>query len=462
MTPGNPGLYFLEGGVVMNFIRQDSFVLRTISVLALGIIASISNINAAEWTMLVFVQANNNLSSYAMKNFSDMAIVGSNSNLTTLVQWHAPNQTGIWRYRIDKGKMVLDECLKEHSDGTKAEDLVNSMAWAVRKYPSQKYSLVLWNHGIGVIDPAWSKTHPWMPGNGQKISIDPAILAESPRIHLDGITQPHNARNLFDLVETSTRGILFNEHSRTYMDNQALKEALTKIKTNVLKNKKIDLLGMDACLMAMLEIAYQTRDCAEIFVGSQEVELAHGWDYHAVTSLMSTKGISAHQIGQGIVRIYENFYKNKIHFYTQSAINLGAVEQVRVALDSVVDSYRKCTALDKTLFADLARRARRSCVQFSSASYVDLHSYCNELQTLITSESNKYKTHASTDSLIRSIDAVKTALDRSIIASAAGQQLNRARGMSIYFPCGKLDYSYAKTDFALSSKWPLFVQELFA
>ena len=39
----------------------------------------------------------------------------------------------------------------------------------------------------------------------------------------------------------------------------------------------IDLLGMDACLMSTLEVAYQTRANAVNVVGSEELEPGDGW-----------------------------------------------------------------------------------------------------------------------------------------------------------------------------------------
>lgn len=446
---------------MMSF-KWHSYVLRNVVLFLISLLFSAEKLSASEWTLLVYVQANNNLSGYALKNFSDMAMIGSNSNLTTLVQWHAPNQQGTWRYRIDKGKMVLDECIKDQTDGNKSEDLVNSMAWAVRKYPSQKYSLVLWNHGIGILDPAWQKTLNLISNGNQKTGIDLFFDEQVPRIAFATDEATDEAQTIFDLMATSTRGILFNEYARTYMDNQTLKDALSKIKTNVLKNKKIDLLGMDACLMAMVEVAYQIKDYAEVFVASEEVELAHGWDYHAVTSLLSSKGTTAQQVGQGIVKIYENFYKDKINFYTQSAIELGSIESVKQSIDTMIDSFRKCTSLDKMAFSELARKARRSCVQFSSAAYIDLHSYCTELIIQLASSSvAKYKNNSALESLKNSLSQLRTAIDQTVLASTAGQQLARARGLSIYFPSGHIDYSYSKTDFALSSKWPQFIKEIF-
>ena len=70
----------------------------------------------AEWTVLVYVQANNNLKNFAQRNFADMASIGSSENLNILMQSYFPQINGTSRYKIEKGKMVLDSHLSANSD----------------------------------------------------------------------------------------------------------------------------------------------------------------------------------------------------------------------------------------------------------------------------------------------------------------------------------------------------------
>lgn len=418
----------------------------------------------SEWTNLVYVQAKNNLSPFALKNFSDMASIGSNENTTTLVQWYQPGHQGVWRYKIEKGKMVLDECNTAHTDGNSSQDLVDAMRWAVTRYPAKKYSLVLWDHGIGIVDPIWGRQA--QRRESDLFAINQTILNNNPRIQIDGITidstvtfsKPIECALSVD----SPRGILFNEESRTYMNNQTLAQALTEIKTKVLKNKKIDLLGMDACLMAMVEIGYLARDCADILVASQEVELAHGWDYAAVTQMFSMKDLTAMQAAQGIVECYQAYYKNKIQFYTQSAINLDLMPSLKQSIDNIVTAFRACVQQDRFGSIDIAKKARRSCLQFSTVNYIDLHTFYVELSNQIsnTKSSNNPKRSAALNALRSEVNAGMKVIDQVVIASAAGTTLARAKGLSIYFPIGRIDASYQRTDFAKDCLWYGFIKEL--
>lgn len=427
----------------------------------------------ADWTVLVYVQARNNLSNFAYKNFTDMASIGSGENLNVLVQWYQPDQKGIWRYKVEKGKMVLDACLANDTDGTSSRDLVDSMKWAVDKCPAQKYSLILWNHGLGIIDPKWGNQRPWNSQNSSRFSIDPSILLDNPRIHIEGLTMPAAVvEPACDFRSTSTllgittdsdhhhRAILFNEQSKTYMNNQSLSQALSEIKTNVLNNKKIDLLGMDACLMAMLEVGYQTKDYAEYLVASQEVELANGWNYAAFLKMLSGKS-DVSSAAKVIVNSYENYYKDKIQFYTQSAMDLNSISLVKSSIDGLVQNLKVSQGEDKEGLRDAILRARKSCVQFSASSYIDLHSFCVELDKQIGSTDGKNKVrHRGIDGLRSALSHTKKMIEQTVVAYAVGKNLSRARGLSIYFPLNHIDESYQHTDFARDCGWHGFLKEL--
>lgn len=417
---------------------------------------------ATEWTVLVYVQANNNLSPFAMKNFSDMASIGSNNCATLLVQWYQPGHQGVWRYKVEKGKMVLEECNPAPTDGNSAKDLTEAMGWAVTKYPAQKYFLILWDHGIGVLDPAWgNKNQSW--STKEQFAIDDDVVKNNPRIQIDGITMDDTITftKQIDSVITPTtqRAILFNETSRTYMDNYNLSMALRDIKNNILKGKKIDLLGMDACLMAMLEVGYLARQYASVLIASQEVELAHGWDYSSFSSLVSLQNTTPFSLAQGIVHSYGAYYRDKVQFYTQSAMNLERVSLLKENLDGIANAFRSYQQNDKNIIVDLAKRARRSCLQFSASGYVDLHTFLSDFLSQINQCSTLKSAHAL-DDLKRLLQSGMHLVEQTVLASVAGRNLARAKGISIYFPITRIDASYPKTDFAKDCQWYGFIKEL--
>jgi hypothetical protein len=416
-----------------------------------------------DWTMLVFVQANNNLANFAVKNFSDMALVGSNAKVNLLVQWYQTGRKGIWRYKIEKEKMILDECFQAaETDGSKAADLVGAMRWAVTKYPARNYSLVLWDHGIGILDPIWG-AQGRQRGGYERIDMDEAMVASNPRIQIAGLTTDAEStltlEQRLDMSYTSTRGILFNEHSRTYMDNQNLASALHTIKTQVLNNRKIDLLGMDACLMAMVEVGYLARDCVHYMVGSQEVELGYGWNYHALSASLSHEALSPLQLAQSIVHVYEAFYQPKVQFYTQSAVDLDQIKMLKDSIDQVVRAVGVCKQSDRAAIGDALRKARQACLQFSAVNYIDLYSFYTELlKTVDARVTGATRGVADLKNAIRQSMAM---IEHAVVANAAGKNLDRAHGLSIYYPQGRIDASYVKTEFANECLWTTMIRELY-
>ena len=62
----------------------------------------------AEWTFLVYIQADNNLAPFADFNIAQMqrGIVADSSRVNVLVQWDQPNNNKTWRYKIVKGGKV--------------------------------------------------------------------------------------------------------------------------------------------------------------------------------------------------------------------------------------------------------------------------------------------------------------------------------------------------------------------
>lgn len=452
--------------------RWSTFRAKLCFCLALFFLTDSGKVSAiAEWTILVYAQAKNNLSNFAYKNFNDMATVGSGKNLNILVQWYQPDQQGVWRYKVEKGKMILDACLPSNTDGNKTNDLVDSMKWAVSKYQAQKYFLILWNHGIGILDPVWGNQRPWSASN--KFSIDPSMLKENPKICINGITchEPNDEKILVDYVsldeqQTETqshphRGILFNEQSKTYMNNQALTSALSEIKTSVLKGQKLNILGMDACLMAMAEVGYQSREYAEYMVASQEVELAYGWNYQSFVQSFAGGKVSPLQAAQLIVSSYQTLYKDKIQFYTQSALDLSQLGRVKSSLDAVIQSLGVCQRIDKEAVIDAIKRARRNCLQFSATSYIDLHSFCIELTKSVEQIfDKKFAGNYAVAQLKKSLNESISAIEQCVVANASGMYLARARGMSIYFPVSHIDASYQHTDFAKESLWLNFLKEV--
>ena len=100
-----------------------------------------------KWTLMIYLDADNNLESFSMRDLREMQEVGSTKNVTVIVQ-HDTNGGTTKRYKVEKGSLTLLEDLGEldMADGATLQNFVSSTALA---YPADHYALILWNHGQG-------------------------------------------------------------------------------------------------------------------------------------------------------------------------------------------------------------------------------------------------------------------------------------------------------------------------
>jgi len=429
------------------------------------------------WTIMIYAQTDSVLNNFVLQNFNAMASIGSNEKLNIIVQWNQPRKEGTWRYKIEKNKMALIDTTETKKHLNFSQDLIDFAKFAVTNYPADNYIFILSNHGVGIIDPEWS--------NIQQFSVNPAVLCQSPRIQIEGITKGYQAK----------RGILFDIPNKTYLKNDGITSAFAHITRDILK-KKFALIGMDACLMSMFEIFYQIKDFAHYSVSSEEVELAQGWNYAPFLHSIACSNINTEELAKNIVFTFEDFYKKRTKFYTQSAIDLEGIEFIKQNIDQVVSNISLCKQIAPTKMHQAVTNARKLCFQISVPCYIDLHSFYSELykqlSTLEFETIQKY--HSYNDAAFpvrRSISYYEPPaqklitsqqfkdlkelliigtklLDLTIIANVASPYLSRAKGISIYFPQVNrskknkrdlIDPSYCKTEFAQESLWLPFLQD---
>jgi hypothetical protein len=288
----------------------------------------------ADWTILSYIQSDNNLYDYVLRDLSEMSAVGSNERLNIIAQIDIPENNGTWRYKVDKGELTLDTYLESEMGQNVTQEVVDAMHWAKNNYPAKHYMLILSGHGSGVIDPNWGRL----------------------------------------------RGILFDDSDETYMNNQQLAFAMNQIKTNVLAGCKLDVLGMDSCLMAMFEVAYQIKESANVLVASQESESAHGWYYSSFLSYPAAAYCTPAQLAGYAVSTFGLFYQNrKDPYYTQSAVSLSNLDLIKNNINEVVANLNACKRLERKKINRAVNRARSNALEFDYSDYIDLYSFYSDL-----------------------------------------------------------------------------------
>ncbi len=230
-----------------------------------------------EWTIMVFMNAKNDLSDsqllglvgkWAEKDIKEMKEVGTSDKVNIVVE-HGIKGKGSKRMLITKKGGMFSSGEKVYGEYPNADmgdykRVVEFAKWAKTTFPAKKTMLVLWNHGLGWIDP--------------KMDNAPAGTG------------------------TANKGILFDDETKNYLRTAQMKEMMKQIGYT-------DIVMQNACLQQMAEVLYEMKDYAGLFVGSEETMLAQGFDYTGLLNFMNANPAFTHeQLGDYLVTWYKAFY----------------------------------------------------------------------------------------------------------------------------------------------------------
>lgn len=368
----------------------------------------------SEWTFLNCIGGCNNLSSYALSNVELMKMGTIPNKINWLVQLDEPMHNQTLRYKI-ASKQITDNVSTQQPLGlNQKQELIDSLHWA-STYPSQYFFLLFWNHGNGILD----QSKRW--------------------------------------EDYAKRGILYNFNQKTYLTNQDLKEALTHATSKSL-GKKIDIIGMDACLMAMLEVAYQIKNYARYLIASQNIEKTPGWNYLKFLNQMNEtqQPISPLTCARMIVSTFADLNEWRNNISTLSVIDLNTIDTTKQAVDKMATELTTLLEKHPKQIHELIRTARTASINFEDQhypylGYIDFGSFINNLLSLLP--------ETAYASLKNSLRETLTTINASVVHKYAGSEFKDVCGLSIYFPEDKVQPSYLQTDFAQESSWTAFLKK---
>lgn len=401
--------------------------------------------------VMMYIAGDNDLEKYTEVNIQQIASIGSNNNITIVVQLdkHGPHQF-TKRFLIQKNAVTQvnteDQTGLQKLNSGNPETLIDFCRWAAETYPAENYVVILWNHGSGVLDIKQSK------------AINPSRLFRfNPENHF---LELDRSIGLFEYLEShlqflDPKGICFSDTYGSYLTNETLEYALKKITTEVL-HKKIDVLGFDACLMSMVEIADLVSPYANFMVGSQEVELATGWPYHLILKPFLQHPLKGAELAQHIVECYRKTYSKITQDFTQAAIDLSLIEELIRAIKKVNTLLLKLIKNQLNFSVQRIVKAcgsRKACTHFAEPNYIDLGHFYNNLLASLDMMSVKISTIDTIDHLKDALTEAIKALEKTVIKKAAGANLSETQGLSIYFPQRRLASVYNQCLFAQKTGW---------
>ncbi|MBX3235724.1 MAG: hypothetical protein KF814_06195 [Nitrospiraceae bacterium] len=393
------------------------------------------------WTVMVYLAGDNNLDENGVDDLKEMKKVGTTSGVNVVAQFdRAGAGQDTTRYCLRKGTtMEADavETLGETDTGDPAT-LIDFIDWAVGSYPADHYLLVLWNHGQG-----WDDTDIYA---GERAR---GVRRGRPRQirHALFRTSVVGAAKLSARNGKVSRAILLDDNAKDFLDNLEMKKVVAAGKKRL--GRKIDILGMDACLMSMAEVSFQLRDSVQYTVGSEQTEPVDGWPYDKILkALSSTPDMDPPALAQLIVKQYLASYKGSDEAVTQSAIDLSKA--------SVLAG--ECKALASALKGAVADKAARAAVvdarnrvqEYEVQDNVDLVDLCRLLKGAAVPSAVK-------QACGRVIAAVEGQSKFVMAAGYYGSPMKGSHGLAIYFPTRAVSPLYAKLDFVKKTGWGAFL-----
>lgn len=297
----------------------------TILILLALVLALVPAVEAQGTTTTVMMyMCGTDLQSACVEDMYEMASVDLPEEVTVAVQaggafsWDDEDLAGesINRFTITYGAFNDLEVLPWENMGEQ-ETLIDFLTWAVDTYPSDRYILVLWNHG----------------GGSTGVCFDETADYDSLTIH-------------------EVNDALHN-YSRQNPDFH------------------LDIVGFDACLMATYEMAVHMSQYADYMVGSEELEPGIGWNYTGwLGDLAENPDMDSADIA---VSIADNFMAacledNPNDYLSQSVINLEAVPALRDLLETYAAYLTDALSNGQMPTISRSRQRMYSFGKFSDAS----------------------------------------------------------------------------------------------
>lgn len=415
----------------------------------------------ADWTILVYMAGDNDLDDFGRDDIDEMKKVGSSDRIHVLVQRDtAAAGVPARRYRVRKGTRVEADVVQSIGETNTGDPkvLADFLKWGRTKYPAHRTMAILWNHGAGWDDTdiyAEAKRRGLRPPEARPPSSagQRRSGARGRPMLPGGFIQRSAVKKRFrgpffltafqlEKVGGKRRAIAFDDDAQDFLDSVEMKNVFAAAAKAA--KRKFDVIGMDACLMSMVETGLQVQQSGESFCGSQEVEPGEGWPYDRILKGLAAKpAMDGRELTKLIVKEYTASY-SKSQAVTQSAFDLTALTAVQKAADELGTLLAKAYKTKDFAAQGAIMNARVKAQGYEHPDYVDLVDFSARLA-------------ASLPACAPIAKKVKAAVAACVFANAApNAKVKASRGLSIYLPLGKVSPLYKQLDFARGG-WAAFL-----
>jgi hypothetical protein len=356
-----------------------------------------------DWLIMVYLGGKSDLAPFAKGLIEEAMRVESSDRVAVVAELHPPiadDQT--LRGRIFKGRNEMQK-IGVVEDNVAA--IINFVNNSMATYNAHHRALVLWDHGNG-----------WQNVDVFEDVFKASVLRRQ---------QQHGAS------------------SSTTLEVKTLRDVLDE-------TRDIAVVAFDACLMSMIEVAFQLRERAQFMIASQHLLPAgRGWPYEALLrTLTANPRMEPEELTRTTIDTFAGSYNGIDEAVTLTGLRLSAeVDRTVAAIDSLsgalIDAVHRSDH-DNRDMRDRVVDARLHTQSFGNPDYIDIVSFCDEIQKRLPDEPSVYRT----------AELVRTAIARLVVRHirSGSPTVGRANGVSIYFPNvalgTKIPKSYDDLDFA--------------
>jgi hypothetical protein len=389
---------------------------------ALGAFSGVSNVKVelfsarrSKWTVLVFLNAANDLYSASPLNMNQMEEVAGNPDVRFVVQWKQtqaifPGSTfdGVRRYLVqpDATSAIRSQVLQTDLRGPGGQPLdmgsptvLNDfIKWGKTNFPADRYALVMWNHG-----------------NGWRRSVDEGL----------------------------TRGYSYDDQSGNSIDIWETDQAMG--------TETFDIIAWDTSLMQMIEVAYELRNSAKFIVGSEESPPADGYPYDDVfRPFRDNPDADTRTLSKAFVDGMLNhppYFTRKI---TQSVLDSTRLGEVAAAADALAGELIANSAAIAAPLATI-RSQTQAYSQTSLRWYRDMKDFCLRLEA-------SGAIPASVQTAARNL---RLKVEAAVVWEGSNAQSPNSHGLSFDMSPGSVfagvQSDYSKMDWAAATRWDEFL-----
>lgn len=369
------------------------------------------NSTPTKWTVLVYMNAANDLRTFSTLNMNQMEKAAGNPQVRFVVQWKQSQDLfsdssfdGTRRYLVkpDNTNAIASQLVQDMGTGVdmgQAQTLTDFINWGKTFYPADRYVVIIWNHG-----------------NGWKRKVDD---------------------------EMPTRGVSYDDETGNAIQTWQLSQALT--------NTQFDIVAWDASLMQMAEVSYEIRDRAQYVVGSEESPPGEGYPYDTIFAHFrdnpddTTLNLAKAFVDETLA--VPAYASRKI---TQSVIDTSQLGGLATAVNAlgtelINNEPALVTPIQET------RNQTQAYSQSGSRVYRDLYDVCLKLEA-----------KAGIPSVVTAAANVRTAIGNAVVYEGHNANSANSHGVSIDFQSlntfnGQMASDYANLKFAQDTSWNEFL-----